>query len=110
MSDHSTRRLAYLKRRPTFADKSDDWLSLCIEEATAFFLDYTNRTIDPGELADGIICEMAVIRVNTEGYENMMKAKDGELEREMGTEMPPLLKSRLLNWRVMRGIHAANTI
>ena len=107
---HTARRLAKLKRRPTFVDKSDDWLTLSLEEAVGFFLDFTNRTIDPGEQVDTLICELAVWRINSEGFENMMKAKDGELERELGTEMPPMIKSRLLNWRVMRGLYATDTV
>ena len=104
------RRLAKIKRRPTMADKSDDWLLLCVEDATAYFLEYTNRAIDPGEKADHVICEMAVYRINTEGFEDMMKAKDGELEREVGTEWPPMLKSRLNSWRLMRGLHATDSV
>ena len=108
--DDLNRRLERIKRRPTMEGKSDVWLSLCIEDATDFFLEYTNRTIDPGAEADNVICELALLRINTEGIEDMMKAKDGELEREMGSEWPPLLRSRLVQCRVMRGLQAANSI
>ena len=108
--DDLNRRLERIKRRPTMEGKSDVWLSLCIEDATDYFLEYTNRTIDPGAEADNVICEIALLRINTEGIEDMMKAKDGELEREMGSEWHPLLGSRLNQWRVMRGLHAANSI
>lgn len=110
MTDNTLRRLERLKRRPTLSDKPDYWLSLCIEDATDYFLEYTNRTIDPGEKVDNVICELALFRINTEGFEDMMKAKDGELEREVGTEWPPMLRSRLNQWRVMRGLYATDTV
>ena len=60
--DDLNRRLERIKRRPTMEGKSDVWLSLCIEDATDFFLEYTNRTIDPGAEADNVICEIALLR------------------------------------------------
>lgn len=105
--EHTTRRLAIIKRKPTLANKTDDFLTLCLEESIALFLDYTNRETDPGTDVDMLIVELATYKANAEGVENVKKAKDGEIEREFFDTVPPMLKNRLNNWRLIRGLHYA---
>lgn len=106
----TTRRLAILKRRPSLSNKTDDFLTLCLEESRAFFLEYTNRDTDPGESVDLLLVELATYKANAEGVENVKKAKDGEIERENFDALPPMLKNRLNNWRLIRGLHYATPV
>lgn len=104
-SDILTRRLTLLKRRPHLLTKSDDFLELCIEDATALFLEYTNRTTDPGEEVDGLICELASFKAENSGTEYLKKAKDGEIEREyIEGGIPPMLRNRMNGWRKIAGL------
>lgn len=103
--DILTRRLTLLKRRPHLLTKSDDFLSLCIEDATALFLEYTNRTTDPGEEVDGLICELASFKAENCGTEYLKRAKDGEIAREyIEGGIPPMLYSRMNGWRKIAGL------
>lgn len=107
MTDSDTeRRLARLKLRPTLADKSDDFLVMSLEDSLAFFLDYTHRLNDPGQRVDSLICELAVLRINAEGVENVKHAVEGEVEREWYETIPPMLLPRLNAYRKMVGINA----
>lgn len=107
MSEEDTsRRLARLKRRPTLAEKNDDFLMLTLEEAADFFLDYTHREKDPGSRVDNLICELAVLRINAEGVENVKVAKEGEVEREWYEAIPPMLLNRLNSYRLIWGLNA----
>lgn len=108
--DNTTRRLAILKRRPSLSNKTDDFLTLCLEESIAFFIEYTNRFTDPGKDVDMLIVELATMKANAEGVENTKKAKDGEIERENFDVLPPMLKNRLNNWRLIRGLQYATPI
>lgn len=103
--EHTVRRLTIIRRKPTLSNKSDDFLTLCLEESQAQFLDYTNRDEDPGEDVDFLIVELATYKANAEGVENVKKAKDGDIEREFFDAIPPMLKNRLNNWRLFRGLH-----
>ena len=98
------RRFAQMLRRPTMRDREPDFIRLSLEDATAYFLEYTHRHEDPGEDADSVICAIAALNINMEGWENMKKAKDGEYEREMEATIPPMLKARLDSWRMMWGL------
>lgn len=98
------RRFIQINRRPTMRDREPDFIRMSIEDATAYFLEYTNRREDPGQDADSVIISLATLTINQEGWENMKKAKDGEYEREMETTIPPMLKARLDTWRLMRGL------
>ena len=101
------RRLALMRRRPALSSKTDDFLLLCVEEATDFFMDYTNRTVDPGPDADRLICEIATLKANAEGAENVSSASDGGISRSWYGEIPPLWRNRLNNWRLIRGLQRA---
>lgn len=103
----TTRRLPLIKRKPTLSTKTDDFLTLCLEEARAFFLDFTNRSEDPGVDIDFLIVEIATFKANAEGVEHTKKAKDGEIEREFYDAIPPMLLNRLRNWRLIRGLQRA---
>ena len=104
MPENTERRFAQMMRRPTMHDREPDFIRLSLEDATAYFLEYTNRREDPGAEADSVICAIAALYINMEGWENMKKAKDGEYEREMEATIPPMLKARLDTWRLMRGL------
>lgn len=107
MSEEDTsRRLARLKRRPTLAEKNDDFLTLTLEESIDFFLDYTHRETDPGQRIDNLICELAVLRINSEGVENVKHAVEGEVEREWYEAIPPMLLNRLNSYRKIWGLNA----
>lgn len=107
MTEQDTaRRLARLKLRPTLASKSDDFLVMSLEDSLAFFLDYTHRIDDPGQRVDSLICELAVLRINAEGVENVKVAREGEVEREWYETIPPMLLPRLNAYRLMVGVNA----
>lgn len=107
MTEQDTaRRLARLKLRPTLADKGDDFLVMSLEDSLAFFLDYTHRIDDPGQRVDSLICELAVLRINAEGVENVKVAREGEVEREWYETIPPMLLPRLNAYRLMVGVNA----
>lgn len=95
-----------LKRRPTLADKNDDYLLLTVEEAVEFFLDYTHRVKDPGAQIDNLICEMAVLRINAEGAENVQAATIGDISTTWYSTIPPMIVPRLNRWRLMVGLNA----
>ena len=103
----TSRRLARLRRRPALDTKSDDFLLLCLEESADFFLDYTNRSKDPGEPVDNLICELATLKAQTEGVENMASASEGGISRSYFPDIPPFFKNRLNNWRLIRGLQSA---
>ena len=107
MTEQDTaRRLARLKLRPTLAGKGDDFLVMSLEDSLAFFLDYTHRIDDPGQRVDSLICELAVLRINAEGVENVKVAREGEVEREWYETIPPMLLPRLNAYRLMVGVNA----
>lgn len=107
MTDSDTeRRLARLKLRPTLKEKTDDFLIMSLEDSLAFFLDYTHRMNDPGQRVDSLICELAVLRINAEGVENVKHAVEGEVEREWYETIPPMLLPRLNAYRLMVGVNA----
>lgn len=106
----TTRRLARLKLRSTLAEKSDDFLVMSLEDSLAFFLDYTHRIDDPGQRVDSLICELAVLRINAEGVENVKVAKEGEVEREWYETIPPMLLPRLNAYRLMVGVNAEHGV
>ena len=101
------RRLSILKRRAALDGKTDDYLLLCLEDSRTFFLDYTNRTEDPGEQVDNLICEIASLKANSEGAENVQQAADGGragISRTFYADIPPFFLNRLKNWRLIRGL------
>ena len=104
MNDLS-RRLARLKKRTNMASMTDDNLELHIEDATSFFLEYTNRTVDLGESIDALICEMAAMRAETQGMTNMASASEGGISRSMGESIPLAVRSRLDRYRLIPGIN-----
>ena len=107
MTEQDTaRRLARLKLRPTLSEKTDEFLVMSLEDSLAFFLDYTHRMNDPGQRVDSLICELAVLRINAEGVENVKHAVEGEVEREWYETIPPMLLPRLNAYRLMVGINA----
>lgn len=111
MTDNDTeRRLARLRLRPTLAEKSDDFLVMCLEDSLAFFIDYTHRINDPGQRVDSLICELAVLRINAEGVENVRVAKEGEVEREWYEAIPPMILPRLNAYRLMAGVNAEHGV
>ena len=106
-TEDDLRRLSILKRRPALSEKTDDYLLLCLEDARTFFLDYTNRDEDPGLKVDNLVCEIASLKANSEGAENVQQAADGGrggISRTFYADIPPFLLNRLKNWRLMRGL------
>ena len=105
MSDEDdTRRLMRLKRRPTLADRSDDFLMLAVEDSVDFFREYTHTQADPGEEIDGLICDLAVYRIEQEGVENVQSASEGEVSRSYYEGIPPMLVHRLNGYRRIIGL------
>lgn len=84
---------------------TDDNLMMHIEDAYAFFLDYTNRSKDVGESIDALICEMAAMRAETQGFTNASGASEGSVSRSMSTDIPPMLTSRLNKYRLLMAIN-----
>lgn len=101
-----TRRVERLRRRPTLKDKPQELLEVCLDDALAFFFEYTHRITDPGERVDSLICELAILKINAEGVENVKVAKEGEVEREWYETIPPMLLNRLKSYRLMWGVNA----
>ena len=103
--DSLARRLAYLKRRTNMEAMTDDNLSMHIEDAYSFFLDYTNRANDVGEIIDPLICEIAAMRAETQGFTNAVHASEGSISRMMSTELPTVLLTRLNRYRLLLAIN-----
>lgn len=109
-SVHTTRRASRLLSYPAYADKTDDELMRCCEDALCLFLDLTHRTADPGEALDPLICDIAKTLMARGGQEGVKKAEDGELKREWSDQSGGLdivLMQRIKAYRLVVGINAA---
>ena len=108
-TEHTLRRLGRVKALPMFKNKGDDALLVYLEDALNVFLDYTHRSVDPGECADSLICDIAKYNIGKEGAEGIKKAKDGEFEREWAQEtgLPSELTARMKMYRQVIGVNAA---
>ncbi len=108
-TEHTLRRLARIKVYPIFQNKTDDLMVISLEDALSVFLDYTHRSVDPGDVIDSIICDIAKYNIGKEGAEGIKKAKDGEFEREWAQEtgLPSELTARMKMYRQVVGVNAA---
>lgn len=102
-SEDTLRRLARLKARRTQSPKSDEYLTVLLEDALAYFLDYTHRTVDPGDRIDGMLCRLAVVWSNQEGVEGTTVSKDGDMERQW-PEAPSDIQRQMRTWRIVAGL------
>lgn len=105
---HTLRRLDRLSKLPAFSGRGDEEMIVHLEDALAVFLDYTHRSVDPGEPVDSLICDIAKVLIAKDGAEGVKKAKDGEFEREWSdqTGIPPELTSRMRMYRQVVGVNA----
>lgn len=99
-TEDTARRLARLRTKRTLDAKSDDFLTVLLEDALSYFLDYTHRDVDPGERIDGMLCRLAVVWSNQEGVEGSVVSKDGDLERQW-PEAPSDIKAQMKTWRLL---------
>ena len=107
MDNDTLRRLARLRTRRTLAEKSDEYLTMLLEDARGYFLAVTHRDADPGERADSIITRIAVLWSNQEGGEGSKKTKDGEIEREYSEQWMPIdIEREIKSWRLVAGVNA----
>lgn len=107
-SEHTLRRLGRLNRYPTLANRTEAELLATLEDALATFLDLTHRSVDPGEVVDSIICDLAKSYLSKAGQEGVKRAKDGEFEREWSDNggIEPILLKRIIAYRQVVGINA----
>ncbi len=97
---------------PAFKNVNDDYLRTILEDALAYFLDYTHRGEDPGEAVDSLICDIARSMHARMGMEGVTRAKDGEIMRvwsDNGALDPALLK-RMKAYRLVVGVNATSAI
>ena len=109
-TEHTLRRVARLNKLPNYQQKSDDVLSVYLEDALSVFLDYTHRSEDPGEPVDSLICDIAKNLIVHGGTEGVKKAKDGEMEREWSDQnggLDLVLLNRIKKYRQVVGINAS---
>lgn len=109
VTEHTLRRLGRVNTLLMFKNKGDDALLVYLEDALNVFLDYTHRSVDPGEVIDSIICDIAKYNIGKEGAEGIKKAKDGEFEREWAQEtgLPSEITARMKMYRQVVGVNAA---
>lgn len=101
------RRLSRLHDRRTLKDRSDEYLTMLLEDAVEYAMAVTHRQEDMGEGWDGVICRIAVYWANLEGAEGARHIKDGEVEREVAeTQLPPDIEKQLKAFRLIPGVHA----
>jgi len=107
-TEHTLRRLARIKALPSFKNKSDEALTVYLEDALSVFLDYTHRSVDPGEAVDSIICDLAKYSLGKEGMEGIKDAKDGEMQRKWSEEagLPSEVTARMKLYRQVVGVNA----
>lgn len=111
-TEHTLRRVARIHQIPVFSNKSDETLAVYLEDALSVFLDYTHRSVDPGEPIDSLVCDIAKLVIVKEGGEGLKKAKDGEFEREWAIEtgLPSELTARMKMYRQVIGVNATPRI
>lgn len=111
-SEHTLRRVGRIHTYPAFKKAGDDYVQLILEDALAYFLDYTHRGEDPGEVVDSLICDIARSMHTRMGAEGVKKAKDGELEREWSEQggLDPLLLRRMKAYRLVVGVNATSAV
>ena len=97
------RRIERMQLRPVLRAKAPEYIRVCVEDATAYFKEYTHSE-DIGEDLDPIICELAALEAGAEGAENTKHIKDGEIEREYFEDVPPGLRRRLNSYRRVQGL------
>lgn len=107
MTDGADRRLTILRHRSGLDGRSDEWLEDCVENATAAFLEYTNRQTDPGEKADRVICDLAAHFAYYEGVDTVASASDGSMSRSFYDGIPPIIRQRMQSWRLVPGLYDA---
>ena len=108
-TEHTLRRLARIKVNPIFQNKTDDLMVTSLEDALSVFLDYTHRSVDPGEVIDSIVCDITKYNVSKAGMEGVKVAKDGEMQRTWSEEsgLPSELTARMKMYRQVIGVNAA---
>lgn len=109
MDNNTLRRLSRLRTRRTLTDKSDEYLTMLLEDARDHFLAVTHRNADPGVRADSVITRIAVVWSNQEGGEGAKHVKDGEVEREYPeTTMPADIEREIKAWKLVVGVDAVS--
>ncbi|MGN0138409.1 MAG: phage head-tail connector protein [Candidatus Methanomethylophilaceae archaeon] len=107
MGADTLRRLQRLRMRRTLDQKDDDFLAMILDDALESFLTLTNRTEDPGQRIDGLICRIAVVWANMEGVEGATKAEEGDVKREYLDIMPTDIQREIRRWKLVPGLHHA---
>ena len=109
MDTDTLRRLSRLRTRRTLTDKSDEYLTMLLEDSRDYFLSVTHRSADPGARADSIITRIAVMWSNMEGGEGAKHVKDGEVEREYPeATMPEDIEREIKAWKLVVGVDAVS--
>lgn len=109
MDEDTARRLAHLRTKRTLDGKTDEYLAGLLDEALAYFLDFTHREVDPGNRIDGMLCRLAVVWSNQEGVEGSTVSKDGDLERQW-PEVPSDIRAQMRTWRLLPVLHAVHDL
>lgn len=107
------RRVGRIHAYPGFKNSADDYLIVLLDDALAYFLDFTHRGEDPGEQVDSIVCDIARSMNARMGAEGVKKAKDGDMEREwseQGGLVDPALLRRMKSYRLVVGVNATSAI
>jgi hypothetical protein len=81
MDDDFERRKKQLMRRPIAKEQDPEYLEDKLTSATAAWHEITRRTIDLGEVVDGVIVDYAVALINREGAEGSSAASEGGVSR-----------------------------
>lgn len=110
MTAHTDRRIGIIRRLPIFQNISDDAIAVYLDDALSVFLEYTHRSVDPGEPIDFLVCDLAKWLASRQGVEGVKKAKDGEFEREWeltASGIPMEFKDRMKMYRRVIGTENA---
>lgn len=101
-------QLEKLKIRLGISDNGeDDLLNMLLEDAEGEILDFCNRDILPDK-AQVLQRELAIIYYNRMGSEGEASRSEGGVSVSYSTEIPENIKSRLLAFRRLKLVGAAN--
>ena len=104
----TNRRISRLATNKMFMNMKEDELAILLEDSLSVFLDYTHRSSDPGDVVDGLVCDIARYLSARRGAEGVRKAKDGEFEREWDANvgLPVEIVGRMKMYRRVVGLNA----
>ena len=111
-SEHTMRRVGRIHAYPGFKNSADDYLIVLLDDALAYFLDFTHRGQDPGEQVDSIVCGIARTMHSHMGAEGVIRAKDGEMIRQWSEQggFDPSLLRQMKSYRLVVGVNATNAV